>query len=303
MKTPVWGGLPLLFAAACPASSPATSEAPRPSWGLEASPSQPAQWLGEAPAAVPQRVVTLAPGLTELTFALGAGDAVVATSRFADFPPEALDRPRVGGLTDLNVEAILAAGPDVVVGIFAEAYRSKLDTLVRAEVPVLLLPSSSIADFAESARVLGKLLDRRDEAAALVSRLAGDLASVSPAPGNRPPRVAVVYGWRPLFLAGPGSFPDELLHLLGASNVVSEGSAWTQWSYEAFAASRPDVLIDATSERGRIPAVLSHLPAARSGRIYPAPESLARPGPRLGAAAQALGRIFTSTASSFRAHP
>lgn len=285
------------FLPGCPAAPEAKPPAPTKDAlpQLGGPPSQAPRWLGAPPSSEALRIVTLAPGVTELVFALGAGERVVATSRFADWPPAARDRPKVGGLTDLDVEAVFAAEPDLVVGIFAEAYRSKLETLHGAGISVLLLPSSSVADFAASAQILGEVLGRSAAAKGLVTQLSADLAAAPPPRGNRALRVVVVYGWRPLFVAGPGSFPDELLGFLGAKNVVDEGAAWAQWSYEALVAANPEVVIDATTARGKLPSALTSMSAARSGRIYPAPEGLSRPGPRLGAATRALGQILTAT--------
>lgn len=238
-----------------------------------------------------------------MVFALGAGPEVVATSNFADYPPEAAGRPKVGGLTDLSVEAVLAHRPDLVVGIPGDAYRAKLQIVADTGVPVRFIPASSIADALASLRDLGRILDREVNAVQIADKIRAELEAVAAAYplDEGAPRVAFVYGWRPLFLAGGGTFPDELARLVGVRNAAGEGAAWTQWSYEAFLATGADIVIDSSGGTPPPPALV-HLPAIAKGRVHPVPhDGLRRPGPRLGAAARALARVIygqTSTSTS-----
>lgn len=269
---------------------PADEDAPSLAEVLARPPSAPPHWISTPrPGPAPQRIVALAPGLTETLFALGAGPRVVGTSRFADYPPPATKRPKVGGLVDLDVEAVLALRPDLVLAIPGEAYRRQLETLARADVPVLVVPGSSIADFLTSTATMAATLGLEREGRALRARVRAALETARPPRGRRP-RIAIVYGWQPLFLAGPGSFPDELLALLGAQNVVQTGPSWTRWSPEALLAAGPEVLFDATGTPEARPRSLDAVPAIAQGRTYPAPDALKRPGPRLPEAAEALRR-------------
>lgn len=297
-------GLFALLAAGCVAPDPGspspdrpTNEDPAPRWG---QPSTLPEWFGRSrPARVPTRVVSLAPGLTETLFALGSGAAVVGTSRFADHPEEATRLPKVGGYTDLDVEAVLTLRPDLVVGVPGDAYRAQLEVLDKSSVPVRVLPASSIADALATIHDLGALLGREAEAATLSNTMQASLLASANLAKDRP-KVAMVYGWRPLFLAGPSSFPDELLQLIGARNAAEKGGAWAQWSYEGLLATGAEVVIDAAG--GGPPEQLAELPAVRTHRVFRAPDArLLRPGPRLGEAAAELARLLTTTATRAQA--
>lgn len=278
------------------APKPPPSPAARVEAIVSRAPSSPARFVeGLEPPNPPQRIVSLSPAHTEVLFALGVESRVAGVSRFADFPPRVKDWPEVGGLTDLSVEHLLSLDPDLVVAVPGEAYRAKLEAIVRAGVPVLVLPTATLADGLMGMRRLGAVVGDAEGGRRLADRVHAELEAVAAAhPTRRGPRVAVVFGWDPLYLAGPGSFPDELLTLLGAVNAASTGAAWTRWSAEALVATGAEVVIDAGG--GPPPPELSALPAVRAGRVLPAPHpSLFRPGPRIAAAARALAdRLFAA---------
>jgi ABC-type Fe3+-hydroxamate transport system substrate-binding protein len=125
---------------ASPPASP-TSAAP---W--TAPPSFEPRWLSARPARAPQRIVTVAPSLTELVFALGAGARVVGVTQFDDFPPEVTRLPRIGGFLDPSVERILELRADLVIAAPNASNRVPLDRLVALGVPVLVVPGNGFAD-------------------------------------------------------------------------------------------------------------------------------------------------------------
>src|SRR4051812_13309648 len=93
---------------------------------------------GPSPTA-PRRIVSLAPSVTELLFALGAGDSVVGVTRYDDFPPEVARLPRVDGFVDPDAEAVLALHPDLVVAVRTGGGRGRLDALARLGASVVTL--------------------------------------------------------------------------------------------------------------------------------------------------------------------
>ncbi|HET6346270.1 MAG TPA: helical backbone metal receptor, partial [Myxococcota bacterium] len=138
----------------------------------------------EAPPAPPRRIVSLAPSVTELLFALGAGDSVVGVTRYDDFPPEVNRLPKVGGFIDSDAEAVLALRPDLVVAVRTSGGRGRLDTLTRLGAQVVTVSDGSLDDLWQTLRTLGQRLGRVDAAVALRRRIERELAEAT-APATR----------------------------------------------------------------------------------------------------------------------
>ena len=247
----------------------------------------PAQWLGPPPPARVERVVTLAPSLTEAVLALDAGVALAAVSRF-DEDPRVAALPRVGGFSDLSVEAVLAVHPQLVVVQKAPGNQKPVETLASLGVPVLALPLTSVEDVAAALTELGAALGRRPEAARLVQALADARAQVQ-ARGrrwSRHPRVLLAYGFSPLVVAGPGSFAHQLLEDCGAVNAAEAApTAYPTYSLERLVALAPEVLVDAADSATGRDAVKALPPLARTRWVELPTRDLLHPGPAL---AQAL---------------
>lgn len=194
------------------------------------------------------RVVSLAPNLTEIVFALGAGERLVGVTRYDDFPEEVKNIPRVGGFIDPSIEAIAALRPDLVLCVRSPGGRERLSVLPRLGIPVAVLPDGGLDDLYQNIRTLGELLSRRASSIVLDAMLRLRVARVeSRARGHAPLRTLLVYGHRPLVVAGGASFPGELLRFAGGENVLSaEGPAFPAVPLEAIISFAPEVIIDAS---------------------------------------------------------
>jgi iron complex transport system substrate-binding protein len=250
-------------------------------------------WLGPRPPATPRRVVTLAPSLTDTVVALGHADRIVGVTRYCD-APEVQGRPLVGGFLDPSPEAVLALRPDLVLWITDAGALGPVERIAALGIPVLALPIVSVADLLAGARIVGAALGDAPAGERLAARLEADVARVrARAAGVKPVRVLFVVGREPLVVAGPGSFPDELLGLVGAVNVASGARPWPVYPLEKAVADAPDVVVDgAVLEPADGIARLAAVPAVRRGRVVRLPNDDAiRPGPRLPAA---LERLFAA---------
>ncbi len=262
---------------------------------VRAEPPPKPSYLGAArPSGRIERLVSLAPNLTEIVFALGAGDRVVGVTRYDDYPSQVLSLPKVGGFLDPSLEAIVALSPDLVVCVPNSGNRKRMETLTRLKVPVLVLPAHRLADVYAAIETLGQVLGRVEQATALTSDLRTRVAAVvERAKRVHKPRVLMVYGHNPLVVAGPGSFADELLHLAGAENVLSgDGVRYPSLPLEMVIELAPEVIIDASSsatgasvglaEVERFWSRLKVVPAVKAGRVHLFDSALwFRPGPRL----------------------
>jgi iron complex transport system substrate-binding protein len=276
--------LPALASAALPA--PREREAARAAEGVA--------WLGPKPPPIPRRVVTLAPSLTDTVVALGLSERIVGVTRYDD-APEVAGRPRVGGFLDPSPEAVVALRPDLVLWATDGGATRPVERIAALGIPVLALPIVSVADTLAAARIVGDALGDRAAGERLAARLEAGVERVrARAAGLRPVRVLFVVGHEPLVVAGPGSFPDELLRLAGAVNVASGARPWPVYPLEKAVADAPDVVVDgAVLEPPEGLRRLAAVPAVARGRVVRlANDDALRPGPRIPAALDELLRAL-----------
>lgn len=192
-----------------------------------------------APSVSARRVVSLAPSITELLFALGAGPQVVGRTTYCKYPPAALAVPSVGDGLNPNVEAIAARTPDLVVlyqSPHTETAARQLDAL---GIATLVVRHDRLEDIATTARQLGEATGHAAEGAAIAHQI--DSALAAPAPPDLLARVVHVVWDNPPIVIGGGSYLDQLTGLAGASNVfhdITTPSATV--SIETIAARDPD---------------------------------------------------------------
>ena len=246
--------------------------------------------LGPAAKGPVRRVVTLAPSLSELVLALGAGDRLVGVSRF-DEDPAVAKLPRVGGFTDPSVEAVLRLKPDLALVFPGPGNQRPVERMAELGVPVLLLPLHTVDDVVQAMRAVGAALGRSAEAEALVARIDDTRARVRVAARARAPqRVLLAYGFEPLVVAGPGSFADELLRDCNAVNVAADGGgAYVVYSVERALAARPDVVVDSAHVDTGKEKLVGLGSLARARWVDVPSKSLLQPGPSL---AQGLEELF-----------
>jgi iron complex transport system substrate-binding protein len=247
--------------------------------------------LGPPPPARPRRVVSLAPSVTDIVVALGLTDRLVGVSRF-DHAPEVKDLPRVGGFLDPSVEAVVALRPDLVLWLTDGGALPAVSRIAELGIPVLALPVVSVDDVLASCRAVGRALGEPAAGERLSHALEASLARVRERAARLPVRrVLLVVGREPLVVAGPGSYPDELIRAVGGRNVVEGGVAWPVFPLERAAALDPDVVIDAAvNEHGQGNGrALSAIPAVRRGALRRLDsDEVLRPGPQLNRALELL---------------
>ena len=245
----------------------------------------------------PQRIVTLAPNLTEIVFALGAGDRLVGVSEYSDYPEAARAIPRIGGL-EVDPEKVAALSPDLVLSIAEGTGRGAVGALEAAGLPVVVVPSGSLDAVLESIGVVGARIGRETQARALVEELSRKRAAVrARAASSNHPRTLLLVWPDPPQAAGGGTFLDDVLQEAGAANVVGDRSGWPVLSKEFLATTPVDVLVIPDSAETR-PAyarafaegALSRGPITRARVLRLDEAALTRPGPRVFDALDQLSR-------------
>ena len=255
---------------------------------------------GRAAATTPaHRIVSLSPAVTELLFAIGAGDRLVGRTTWCDYPPEARHVPSVGDGLNPNLEAVIAARPDLVV-----LYRSALNESAAARlqgmgIRAMVLPQDRLDELAAAARLLGRLTDREQAGDSVADAIARVRGAAAPDLGMR---IAIIAWDNPPMVIGGRSYLDELATLAGARNVFHDLGSADVVSVETIVARDPDVLVvlsDSTSTRG--PDLAGRrswqaVRAVRERRIATLNWSLfGRPSPRVGQAVATFRRVLEAT--------
>ncbi len=248
------------------------------------------------------RVVSLSPSTTEILFAVGAGERVVGRSRYCDYPPEATALPVVGGFVDANLEEIVRLSPDLVVGARGPAGPTLAQKLETLGVATSFPPAQSMAQIEAAIGEIAARVGEVERGAAVVAAMRAKKQAIMRAVGAEPRvRTLLVFGLTPIVVAGPESFPHEMIAIAGGENVVSSGGAYPAINAETLITLNPDLVIDAAvTGTGRDASAIDRdappwrdLRAVHEGRVVPlADETVLRPGPRTADGIAAIARIL-----------
>jgi iron complex transport system substrate-binding protein len=239
----------------------------------------------------PQRVVSLAPSITEIVFALGQGQILKGVTSYSDFPPEASGLPRVGSYVRLDLERIVELRPDLCIAVKDGNPKATVDRLQALGVPVYALDPRSVTTVIQAILEMGAVLNAEDRAERLARDMRYRIQRVTDrliGTGRRP-RVFFQIGDTPIVSVGTNTFAHELIDLAGGDNVAAGKTTYPRFNREQVLALSPDVIVISSMDRtesiertlqewGRWPSV----PAVRNGRIHLVDSDIFdRPSPRL----------------------
>lgn len=245
----------------------------------------------------PLRILSLSPNLTEILFALGLGDEVVGVTDYCRHPAGALEKPKVGALLNPNLEKMFALEPNLVV--LLPAHGDIGDRMAGRGLRALVLPNDTVGDIFASIDSIGRATGTEDGARVLVDSLRGVLDDVAADPPDRVRRAMIVVSRtegsvKDVFVAGPGTYLDELIRRAGGENVFGRSAArYPEPSVEEILHKNPEVIIeirpqgdDAAAETRLARAAWGTLPgllAVERGNVFVLTgDHLAVPGPRMG---------------------
>lgn len=240
----------------------------------------------------PRRVVSLAPSLTEIVYAIGREDRLVGATQYSNEPPPARDLPRVGSYVKLDLEKIIALKPDLCLGIKDGNPLSVVQRIEALGIPVYVIDPHDLAGIAEVVERLGALLGAKDRATAITSDMRSRIARINRLVAGTPERPGVFFqiDAAPIISAGLGTFIDELISLAGGRNLaVKAGVAYPRYNWEEIITLAPQVAIVASMAGGYSVEDLKggwlrwpQIPAVRDGRVHVVEADLIdRPTPRL----------------------
>jgi len=232
------------------------------------------------------RAVSLAPSLTEMIFAVGAGDTLVGVTSYCNYPEQAKSVQKIGDTMTPNIERIIALKPQVVFVSTSSQLEAFTKTLDEQGIAVFVSDAKSLDDVYRSFDQFGDLFGTKKQASNIISGLKRRAEAVRTRVDGKanPPKVFVQISNDPLFTIGKNSFLTEILEQAGGTSATKDvATAYPKLSKETALALNPDVIILSDSDDNKEPnEVFKNSPAVKNGRIYRInADIISRPGPRL----------------------
>jgi len=263
-------------------------------------------------AKAPTRVVSLAPSITEMLFALGLDEQIVGVTEFCDFPVAAKAKSKVG-YTNPNLESLVALRPELIVAPREFHRANVLAKLEELKIPVLLLEANSVENIFSHIHTLGRIFDRSTEAHAMTAAMRSRMAEIISRTEHLPrTRVLYVINSRPLITVGPGSYIHQMIGLAGGINIASGATApYPRLTMETVLKEDPEVLIFPMGSVETVPRREQEewrrwttLTAVQQNRLREvSANALNRPGPRVMDGLEELARVIHPEAFSSQAVP
>ena len=241
----------------------------------------------------PMRIVSLSPCNTEILFAVGAGDRVVGGTTYDTYPPEAVNLSKIGGFSTVNIEAVVNLTPDLVLAEHGNG-EDTVNALKNLGLKVVSLNPKTMDDILENIRLVGNITGNDDTAASLTADMTQQIGSITDMTedisDSRKPRVLYIVWHEPMYAAGAGSYPDDLIQMAGGKNII-EAEGWPVISIEDVVDKNPQIIICSGMGGGSYTImeaitgnqVLAQTDAVKNNKVYPVddPNTIERAGPRV----------------------
>lgn len=240
-------------------------------------------------AAAPQRIVSLSPSTTEILFAAGLGDNIVGVTTFCDYPEEAKLKPKIGGMSNPSLEAVVRLQPDVVIMTTdgnPKEFEQKLRSL---QIRTVVFESLTVPELPEGIRRLGTALDEKERFEALASEIENAISSFTRGHKSTAKKILFIVWPEPLIAAGSRTAIDDAINILGALNIAGKAKGrYPKYSLEEIFRQSPDVIFIGKAmgddmkklSRGLLKR-LSNVSAVKNGNVFFVGDSLYRLGPRV----------------------
>ena len=255
------------------------------------------------------RIVSLAPNLTETIYALGLEEKLAGDTDYCDTPPAAKFKPHVGSMLNPSLEAIVALHPDLVLATANSANRREtVDALARLGVAVYATDPRTVRGMFESIAHVSNLIGATQQGNALIARLQARIDALQSRLADLPPVHVLFVVWDdPLITIGQNTFIADALRWCGAESVVIAKQDWPQLSFEEVLRLQPEYIILTSNHSGssatqlgalRSRPVWKQLRAVELGRVVNASDEIDRPAPGLIDAIEELAHILHPEAFS-----
>ena len=244
---------------------------------------------------MPETIVSLSPGHTEIVFALGLEDRLVGVTEFCDYPEAAKDKPKIGGFSTVDIERVVGIQPDLILA--ANIHRKEvIPELERLGLPVVCLDPTTLEEVLEAITLVGKCSGQEEKASQLATGMGDRIKAITYKTNNltpaERPRVFYILWHDPLMTVGSDTRIHELIELAGGINIAQDlGEGYPTISLEAVIIANPQVIVAGTGhgEGAVLPYQfalteerLRDVDARVNGRVYKINTDLVgRPGPRI----------------------
>jgi iron complex transport system substrate-binding protein len=311
-RAATWRGVALVAALSCAYSAGASANAAQTTTAQDARPAQ-REVTDEVGRKVllPQevkRIVSLAPNLTEIVFALGKGVRLVGDTDYCDYPPEAEQKPHVGGLVNPNLEEVAALKPDLVLASKSINRRETVDALDRLGVPVFVTDPHSVEGMIASVEHIGAAIGAEKAAAELAQDMRDRVAEVDKrVNGKKTSRVFFIVWTDPLISIGNDTFIADAVRRAGGQSIVDTKTEWPHVSLEEVVHLQPDILVFASAHGGETHREIDELryrpgwkdlAAMQQDNFVVVSDAINRPAPRMVDVIERLARMLHPDAFS-----
>lgn len=239
----------------------------------------------------PQRVVALAPSITEIIYDLGCEDRLKGVTTYSNFPEPAQALPKVGSYVYLDLEKIVALEPDLCIGIKDGNPKALVLRLESLGIPVYAVNPRSLESVRTAVLEIGELLQASDRARQVAGEMKSRMDNIRQlaATAENRPRVFFQIGVSPIVTAGSDTFIHELIELAGGVNLAAKYTSYPRFSTEEVVVVEPEIIIITSMAREKTFAQAKekwqqwpNIPAVKNNRIFLVNSDLFdRPTPRL----------------------
>jgi iron complex transport system substrate-binding protein len=223
-----------------------------------------------------------------MLFALGLGDRIVGVTNFCDYPAEARKKPKVGGMSNPSLEAVISLKPDIVV-LSVDGNPKEFEERLRSmRIKTYVFTSKRISELPRGIREMGLALGAKEKAEALAADMEYRINKLRSSKNVSLGKKVLFIVWpEPLIVAGPGSISDDALRLLGADNIAGKtASTYPKYSIEEVIRRAPDIIFIGKGRNSMnevsegLLRRLKNTPAARNKKVFYVSDYLYRLGPR-----------------------
>ena len=247
----------------------------------------------------PHRLICLAPSITDTVYELGRGDDIVGITDYTKYPPEARQKPSVGGVINPSLETLVSLKPDLVLAIGDLNNSDLVRSIEHLGIPVFVIAPHGVEGIYHSISSIGKAINQEAEASTLIARLrARERAVRERVAGKKAPTILFVVWIDPIITAGRGAFITELISIAGGKSVSDDlPNEWPRLSFETIVARQPEYLLltrgsPASLQILQSQGVWQRLGAVKQGKDFYADDRIDCPSPLAFDALEDLAKQF-----------